>query len=173
MKHATRRISPSVATADPCEVIALFALDGTLVQGSETYRRAIRDQWIAHDLLALPRALALRSACGSAPLAPTDFTGRLVSLEGVERVVQPRWIDAGGSGDSPLIALTLTPGASARESADRAGSGTPGRRRRRCGLRRPVAMPGTRGRRPGSAMQLSAASGAWPSGRARAKLPHR
>lgn len=145
MNPSLTPLPDAVVVSDDCEVIALFDLNGTLVQGSLTYRRAVRDQWIADDLLALPRALALRAACDGGAFPVTAFTRRLVCIDGVEHVLQPRWVDAEVTGDQPLIALTIARCAGHRAAA--APSGSAPRVRRHCRLRRPHAALVRRGRR--------------------------
>jgi hypothetical protein len=102
---SSARTAPAGSTGT---VIALFDLEGRLLRGSDCYSALLQSRALADDLLALPRSLALRAACGY-PASPAPLLmPRAIFLRGAECTLRGVFVAAGGSASAWAVALTLT-----------------------------------------------------------------
>lgn len=119
MRHAL-----PLSLADPdCDesvlVIALFDSEGRLLRGSDTYSILLENRFLADDLLALPRSLTLRAACGYGPATTGPLTARTIRIGGRDLVLRGRFVEApAAAGIAVALTLSAAPGESHRHQSE-------------------------------------------------------
>ena len=103
-----RPLSPRrFSDGESAHVIALFGVEGSLLRGSDVYSSLLENRALADDLLALPRALTLRAACGYDPVTSCSLTARIIRIRGRDLLLRGRFVES-PSGADVAVALTLS-----------------------------------------------------------------
>jgi hypothetical protein len=119
MRHRLPLNSRASGRDESALVIALFDTEGRLLRGSDSYSTLLENRALTDDLLALPRSLTLRAACGYDPATTGPLTARTISVGDKDVVLRGRFVESrADAGIAVALTLSAAPGESKQHQSE-------------------------------------------------------